>query len=166
MCDPVTLMIAGAVTNVAGQLYAADAAADAANYSAQVNEQNAILADRRAKDAIERGQLEEERKKREGTALRKQQEASFTAANLDTGYGSPLDVIMSSAAEAELDAAIIRMNAEREAEDYEIQAVNYRNQATLDRSQAKSAKAGGIFAAAGTVIDGGAGIFKYQASIA
>lgn len=166
MCDATTLMIVSTVTSVAGGLYQASASANAANYQAQINEQNAILADRRAKDAIERGQMEEERKKREGSLLRKQQEASFAAANIDTGYGSALDIITSSAFAAELDAAIIRSSAEREAEDFEVQAVNFRNQAQQDRYSAKGAKIGGLFGAVGTALDGGAGIFKYKASIA
>ncbi len=160
MCDPVTLTIASTVVGVAGTLYQADASANAAEYSAQVNEQNAQLADRRAKDAIERGQMEEERKKREATLLKKQQEASFSAANIDIGYGSPLDFITSSAMDAQMDAAMIRMNAEREAEDLENEAVNFRNQANLDRAEAKGAKMGGIFSAAGTALTGGARAFS------
>lgn len=166
MCSPIAFMIASTVVGAAGQMYSASAQANAAEYSAKVNQQNAILADQRAKDAIERGQLEEERKKREGTAIRKQQEAGFAASNLDTGYGSPLDIILSSAMAADLDAAMIRSSAEREAEDFEQQAWNYRSQSSLDMAQAKSAKTGGIFAAAGTVMSGGASIFKYKAGTA
>ncbi len=166
MCDVATMLIASTVVGAAGQVYTASANANAAEYSAEVNQQNAILADRRATDAIERGQMEEERKKREATLLRKGQEASFAASNIDTGYGTPLDIITSSAMAADLDAAIIRSNAEREAEDYEIQSVNYRNQSSQDKTTAKGARVGGLIGAAGVALNGGAGIFKYRASTA
>ncbi len=146
-------------------MYAASAQANAAEFSAEINQQNAVLADRRARDAIERGQLEEARKKAEGTAIRKKQEASFAAANIDTGYGTPLDIILSSAMAADMDAAIIRSNAEREAEDYEMQAHNYRSQAAQDKASASGARVGGLFSAAGTVLGGYSSYYKYKASV-
>jgi len=166
MCDLTTMMIASTVVGAAGSMYQASAAANAASAQAKVNEQNAILAKRRAEDAINRGQLEENRKLQEGTLLRKQQEASFAAANIDTGYGSALDVIVASAWGAEQDAAIIRSNAEREAYDYEVQAWNYKNEAAANKASAKGAMIGGLFSTMGTVLDGGASIFKYKASVA
>lgn len=164
MCEPTTLMIASAVAGVGGQLYAGAAKANAYEAEAKINSQNAILADRRAKDAIERGQFEEERKKREATLLRKEQENSFAAANIDFGFGSALDIITSSAMAAQMDASIIRMNAEREAEDYEMQASNQRNSASMNKAAAGNARIGSIFAAAGTALDGGASVFKYKAA--
>jgi hypothetical protein len=166
MCEPTTLMIMAAVTSAAGGLYAADAQANAAEYSADLNDKNAILADRRAKDAIERGQLEESRKLQEGTLLRKEQEATFSSGNVDFGFGSALDIITSSALAVDQDAALIRMNAEREAEDFELQGYNYRTQANIDRTTASNARTAGLFAAGGAILDGGAGIFKYNAGLA
>lgn len=165
MCDVTTMLIASTVVGTAGTLYSASANAAEMEYQADISQRNAVLADRRARDAIERGQIEEERKKREGTLLRKQQEASFAAANIDTGYGSALDVITSSAMAAQLDAAMIRANAEREAEDFEQQGWNYRQQAGSQRAGARGARIGGLFSAAGTALDGGAGVFRYRAGV-
>lgn len=162
MCDVTTALIASTVVAGAGQLYQADAQSNAARFNAQVNRQNAVLADRRARDAIERGQLEEERKKREGTLLRKQQEASFSAGNIDFNFGSPLDFITSSATAVQMDASIIRANAEREAEDFQTQGVNARNQASLNRSQSRGARIGGLFSTAGTVLNGGVGVLRHR----
>jgi hypothetical protein len=148
-------MIASTVISGASQLYQADAAANAAEYNAQLNDQNAKLALRRADDALERGQAEEEKAKRQSTLNREAQEASFTAANLDTGYGSPLDVIIATTTAGEMEAATVRANAEREAEDFEAESVNFRNAAQMNRFEAKNAKRGGM--------DGGAGILKYNA---
>lgn len=162
MCDPVSLMVASMVAGVGGQLYTASANASAANYEAEISRQNAILADRRAKDALERGRLEEQRAKAQATSVRKQQEASFSAANIDTSYGSPLDVILSSVQQGELDAAIIRSNAEREAEDFEMQGYNARANSNMSRARGRNAMTAGIFASVGTALDGGAGVFQYR----
>ena len=166
MCDLVSgLMIASTLMSGVGMYQQGQAEAQAAGYQAQVDQQNAVLADRRAKDAIERGMQEQEKALREGTAVRKGQEASFAAANIDTSYGSPLDVITSTAAEAQLQAATIRANAEREAEDYEQQGYNSRSSAGMNRARAKNAKTAGMIGTAGTVLSGGAGVFKYRASL-
>ena len=166
MCDPVSaMMVVGTAVSAIGAKQQSDAAAASANYQAGINRQNAILSERRAKDAVERGQMEENRKLREGTMLKKQQEASYSAANIDMGYGSPLDVITSTDMAAKLDADIIRANAEREAEDYDQQAWNYRNQAGLNKFEAKNAKAAGKIAMASTVLSGGSGVMKYRASL-
>jgi len=157
------MMIASTVASVGGTMYQSSANAAAAEYNAEVNQQNAILADRRAKDAIERGQMEEERKKREATILKKQQEGSMAAAGLDTSYGSPLDIITSSYAAAQTDAAIIRANAEREAEDFGVQAQNQRSNARMNRMTASNARTSGMISSVGVALDGGAGIFKYKA---
>ena len=166
MCDPVSaLMAVGTAVSVVGGIQQGNAAAAAAQQQAQMNQQNAILADRRAKDALERGALEEERKLREATMLRKEQEASFAASNLDTGYGTPLDVIVSTDMAARLDADIIRANAEREAEDFELEANNYRNQSILNQAEGRNVKRASRIGAISTAVSGGAGIFKYRAGL-
>lgn len=166
MCDPVSaLMAVGTAVSVVGGIQQGKAAQAAANQQAQMNQQNAILSDRRAKDALERGALEEERKLREATMLRKEQEASFAASNLDTGYGTPLDVITATDMAARLDADIIRASAEREAEDFELEANNYRNQASLSVAEGRNAKRASQIGAIGTIASGGSGIFKYRAGL-
>lgn len=163
MCD-LTMAAIGlsAVVSGAGALYQADAQQKAANFNAQVSEQNAQLARQRAEDAVERGQAEEQKAKKDATLERKMQEASFTAANLDTGYGSPLDVIVATTVAGEMDAATIRANAEREAEDLEMEARNHRNQASMSRFEGAAAKKGGMIGALGAAVDGGVGMLKYR----
>lgn len=164
MCDPVSAVLAvSAVVGAAGALYQGQAQKNAAEFQAEMDRRNAIFADQRAKDAIERGQLEEEKAKRDNAQLKGLQEASFAAANIDTGYGSPLDVINSTAMEGEMNAAIIRANAEREAEDYEMQAWNSRSNASLSKAAGRSAQIGSYFSAAGTILSGAASVGQYQA---
>jgi hypothetical protein len=166
MCDIVSALSAvSTAVSAFGAIQQAGAQAAAAEYRAKIDDQNAELAQRRAQDALERGQLEEEQKKREGTMIRKAQESSFAAANIDTGYGSPLDIITSTQTAVDMDAAIIRANAEREVEDFETQGVNFQNQSTLNRAEARNARSAGLFNAAGIALSGGAGIFRYRAGL-
>lgn len=155
-------MVASTAVSAVGSIMAGNAQAASAEYNARIAGQNAIYAEQRAKDALERGQIEEERVRKEGTLVRKGQEARYGAANIDVGFGSPLDAIISSATQAELDALTIRSNAAREAEDYEKEAWNYRSGATLARMEGKAAKKAGVIGAFGSVLSGGAEIYKYR----
>lgn len=157
MCELMTaLTIASTVMGAAGAIQQGKAQAAASNYNAQVSEMNATLADRRARDALERGALEEQQKRQEVAQLQGRQRAAMAANGVDLTFGSPLDTLVDTAVLGELDALTIRRNAAREAYDYNVQGVNGRADATLNRMNAKAAKTGGYLAAAGTVL-GGAG---------
>ncbi|MHB0785574.1 virion core protein, T7 gp14 family [Bradyrhizobium sp. 5.13L] len=136
-------------------MQAGQAAAASGQYSAAVSEMNATLADRRAKDAIERGQIAEQRKRQEVAAIVGKQRAAMSANGVDLTFGSPLDTLIDTATMGEIDALTIRTNANREAYDYRVQAANGRANATLQRSQADSAEMGGYLKAAGTILGGG-----------
>lgn len=157
MCDLAMVLTLGSTLLAgAGQVQSANAQAAASNYNAQVSEMNATLADRRARDAIERGQIEEQQKRQEVAQLQGRQRAAMAANGVDLTFGSPLDTLVDTAVLGELDALTIRRNSAREAYDYNVQGVNGRADATLNRMNAKAAKTGGYLAAAGTVL-GGAG---------
>jgi hypothetical protein len=115
---------------------------------------NATLADRKAKDAIERGAVDEQRKRQQVAQLRGQQVAGMAANGVDVSFGSPLDTIVDSSVLGELDALTIRTNANREAYDYKVDATNKRAGASLSRAQADNAITGSYLNAAGTVLTG------------
>jgi len=154
MCDPFTIAAAG--LSAAGSLVSANASAQAAKYQAKVDEMNARIEDKRAVDAIERGQKEEQLHRREVSAFASKQTAAQAAVGLDTGFGSPLQNIVDTVTLGELDAMQIRKNAELEAYDRKVGAANYRASADMNKSAAKNAILGGFFDAAGAVV-GGAG---------
>lgn len=161
MCELTTALIIGS-TLVGGyaQIQAGNAQAAAATYNAQVAEMNATLADRAAKDALERGAAEEQRKRMEIAAIQGRQQAAMAANGVDLTFGSPLDTLVDTATLGELDALTIRRNAAREAYDYETQGVTYRADATLSRMNASAARTGGYLNAAGTVLGGGAKAYQ------
>ncbi|XAI96405.1 hypothetical protein [Microcystis phage Mel-JY33] len=166
MCTVGLLMAGSIATSVVGGIQASNAEAAASMYSAQVNEQNAKFAERRARDALMRGAEEEQRVRQEGAQLKGQQIAGMAAAGLDLGFGSPLDVLVDTATGIELDAARVRRNADLEYDDYMRQGWSYRANAGMDRASAANAKTAGRIGAIGTVLGGAGDYYKYRASIA
>lgn len=167
MCELTTaLMIGSTLIGGYSQIQAGNAQAAAAQYNAQVAEMNATLADRAAKNALERGAAEEQRKRMEVASIQGRQRAAMAANGVDLTFGSPLDTLVDTAMMGELDALTIRQNSAREAYDYETQGVNYRADATLSRMNASSARSGGYLGAIGSVLGGGARAYgQYRSSL-
>lgn len=157
MCDlMMALTLSSTLLGAAGAVQQGQATAASSRYNAQVQEMNATLADRRAKDALERGAVEEQRKRQQVAGLQGQQKAAMAANGVDLTFGSPLDTIVDSAVMGEMDALTIRTNTAREAYDYKVGAVNQRAGATMSRAAADNAETSGYLGAAGTIL-GGAG---------
>lgn len=157
MCDlGLALTIGATLIGAGGQIQQAQATAKANRYNAEVQDMNARLSERRARDAIERGAQEEQRKRFEISRLQGQQRAAMAANGVDLTFGSPLDTIVDTATLGELDALTIRQNSYREAYDHRVDAVNRRAGANLNRMEAQSASTAGYLGAAGTIL-GGAG---------
>lgn len=164
MCDlGIALALASTAIGAAGQMAQAQAAADAANYNAQVAEMNARIEEQRSKDAFERGKLEEQQKREQVAQIKGQQTAAMAANGVDIGYGSALDTLVDTAVMGELDSLTVRTNTARAAYNHDVAAVNQRAQAQLSRMEAKAATAGGYLGAMGTIIGGfGTAYDSYQ----
>lgn len=181
MCDPVSfLMIAGTVVSGYGQMQqaaaaqqAAQAQAQAMQYNAQIAEMNAQISERRAKDALERGALEEQQQRLRAAQLQGKQRAALAANGVDLTFGSPLDEMVDTAVLGELDALTIRSNAAREAYDFEVQAANQRAGGQLNLMQrdsalaeGRAARTAGLIGFGSTVLGGLGDTMKYRASLA
>lgn len=164
MCELMTaLTIGSTLLGAAGAVQSGQAAAASGRYNAQVSDMNATLADRRAKDALDRGAIAEQRKRQEVAGFVGKQTAAMAANGVDLTFGSPLDTLVDSATMGELDALTIRTNANRESYDYRVQGANQRSQATMQRAQADSAEMGGYLKAGGTILGGGGQAYgKYK----
>jgi hypothetical protein len=100
----------------------ATAASAQGNYAKSVEQRNAELARLESTDALERGQIAEQRERlatrqRIGTSR-----AALAAQGIDVSMGSAADVQATEAAIGELDALTIRNNAAREAWGYQVEA--------------------------------------------
>lgn len=142
--DPVSLgmiaSLAGTGISAYGQIQQGNAEAAAAQYE---QKQDAILAE----DALKRGAQEEQGQRRKTAALEGRQRAVMAASNVDIGSGSPLNVLADTATLGELDAQVIKGNAQRE-------AVGYQTSGNMAGMRANSAKQAGMIGAFSTALSG------------
>jgi hypothetical protein len=162
MCELMTaLAIGGTIMGAAGQIQQGQAAAASARYNAKIGEMNATLAERRSRDALQRGAIEEQRKRMEVGRIRGQQTAAMAATGVDVGFGSPLDLIVDTSVLGELDALTIRTNAYRESYEHKVDAANKRAGANLSLMQGQNAMTSGYLSAGGTVLTGAGKAYEY-----
>lgn len=147
MCDPTTLAVASVASSVIGggmqymaQKQAGAAQSNALRYQADVDRNNAIVQDRLASDAIDRGKEEERMHRIKIGQLKGQQVNAFAKNGVAIDSGTPLDVLADTAMIGELEALTIRNNAEREAYGYRVQGMNYRASAGNNDLAASTAK--------------------------
>lgn len=120
----------------------AHAQAAAQNYNAQIATQNASTTMAQGQAASDAQSREAERKM--GAAV-----AAYGASGVDTGSGSPADVLADSARQATLDNLSTQYN-------YKLKALGYSDQATLDSSASSNSTTAGYLNAAGALVGGGA----------
>ncbi len=161
MCDFGTaLMIGGTLLSGAGQIASANAQSQAAKYNAEVQRQNAQLADRQAKNVLDAGTREEQKQKAMTSQLMAKQQAAMAANGVDTTFGTPLDLMVDTAKQGAIDALTIRTNAYRNYDDVRNQAVSYRNQSALYDMEAKNSRTAGILGAFGSMASGFGGAYS------
>lgn len=156
MCvDPSTIfMIGGTLLSGAGQIASADADAKAAKYNAEVQRNNAMMAERQARNVLDAGTREEQKQKAQTQQLMAKQQAAQAANGVDVTFGTPLDLMVDTAKQGAIDALTIRTNAYRNYDDTRNQAVASRNQAALYDMQAKNSRTAGMIGAFGTMASG------------
>jgi hypothetical protein len=155
MCDITAgIALASALLGAAGSIQQGNAAAAASKYNAKVSDMNARISDRRALDALERGKVEEQNKRREIAQFKGRQEAAMSANGVDLNFGSPLDTLVDTAVMGELDALTVRSNSAREAYGFKVDAANKVADANLSRMNASAQTTSGYLTAAGTLLSG------------
>lgn len=127
--------VIGQISQQQAQQQAASANAAQAIYQSQVARQNQDLMARQSADALQRGQMAEENRRRLMQQQLGQQTARLAAHGTDL-EGSPLDILGDTRATGELDALTIRANAAREAYGYQVQGLGYSNQSILESTRA------------------------------
>lgn len=142
MCNPaavgLVMMAVGGAVQANQQRIDGEVAQNVAEYNAKLDE-------RKAKDAINRGQEEENKHRRKVSAMKGQQKAQFGASGIELDSGSASDILTETEMLGEYDALTIRGNAEREAQ-------SLRDSARIERYLGKQKKQAGRTRAAGTAI--------------
>ena len=155
-----TILIASAVTGAAASISAAQTAQEQGKYQQQIAEQNATMYEQKAERAIQAGEYNVRRFE---TNFEKQfaaVERAYAFAGVDTTSGTPLAMMESYLAEAEIEKEAIRYNAK-------IQKTDFRESATLSRMEGQIARYEGRSRAtasylnAGSTLLGGYGQLKY-----
>lgn len=136
-----------------GAIQSANAQADAAEYQAQVDERNALIADQNRKHNLRTAEIAAEDKRRQNRRVLASMRAAYGASGIELA-GSPLDVLEDTALEQELDVERIRFEGRVKYREGAIQMLGLRENAALSRSSAKSAKRAGYIKAAGSVLSG------------
>lgn len=145
---------ASAITGAIGAEKQASAEAASANYSAQVAENNNVLAQQNAKTAVAEGAVAQANQGMKTRAAVGGIKAAQAANNIDVNSGSAVDVRSSAASTGQLNALTIRSDAARTAYGYETQGISYQAQAGLDRAQAGFAKQAGNIGAVSSLLGG------------
>lgn len=123
-------------------------------YQAKVNENNQKIAEWQAQDAKDRGDIAEKQHRIKVSQLKGRQRSALAASGVVVDEGSGLDILGDTAEMGELDALTIRSNAEREAYDYEVSAMNSGAQAGINRASGENAYAAGNYGAMTTLLSG------------
>lgn len=143
MCEPVTIMMGvAAVMGAASNIQQGKARAIEGEYNAQI-------AEIRAQDAIEQGDVNLAKHRRQVAAVKGRQVASAAAQGVDVSTGSAANIIEETMILGELDAQVIRRNAE-------MTAAGLSSQADMSRFGGQSARRNSNIAAGATLIGGAA----------
>lgn len=131
------MSVVGQVGQQNAQARAASANAAQARYQAQVAQQNQELMSRQAADAIQRGQVAEESRRRLTDQQIGKQLAGLAAQGTDL-EGSPTNILGDTAATGELEVLITRSQAARQAYEHQIAGVGYGNSGVLLSNRART----------------------------
>ena len=113
-----------------------------ARYQAAINENNALMADASAVDAVLQGSEDANRVRRQGRKVGGQQRAALAAGGVDVNTGVAAQLQDETEYFTELDATTVRNNAARAAWGFRAEAQDYRSNAQMSRAVAKSKSPG------------------------
>lgn len=119
----------------------------------QAAETNAKISSMQAKDAADRGAIEERNVRNNTRALIAQQRVALAANGIDISSGTPLNLQAEAAGLGEVDAVTARTNSLRQAWGFDSEAANL-------RAKGKSARQAGMVGAAGTLLSGASNAYS------
>lgn len=145
----VAMMAVGTVVSAYGQYQAGKAQKRAYDYNAQIQQQNARIAE-------EQAQYEARRQESRTRKMLAAQRVAYAGSGFQSNAGTALDTLRQTMQEGEMDKMAILYGGD-------VEAVNQRSQAALSRMQGKAAYKAGMFNAAGTLLSGGGQAYTTRA---
>ena len=157
------LAIAGPILGAAGSLVSGAASQNAADYQAQVANNNAITAGYNAAESTQAGEVQAQNKSMQGAEKQAAIKTTMAANGVDVNSGSAVRVQEGAHEVAQTDTATTMHNALLQAYGYRTQQTGFEAQSELDTQQGESAAIGSYFGAAGSLV-GGANSFGNPSS--
>ena len=115
-----------------------DAQKQAADYNAQIANNNAITASQQRSSTLQQGELEAQNAMRKQASTIGDQRAQMAANGIDLTQGSAQDILASTKFLGGIDVNTIQSNAARQAWGYSVQGMNDKSAANLETSRANS----------------------------
>ena len=133
---------------------AADAAKQAANYNAQIANNNAIIDAQNRSSSLQQGEVEAQNAMRKQAAMIGDQRAQMSANGIDITQGSAQDMLASTKFLGGIDVNTIQSNAARQAWGYSVQGMNDQNASTMEtwKSNSTNPAAIGAMTAGGSLL--------------
>lgn len=144
----------------------AQAQARAAQYQAQVAENNRIITERAAEDAIKRGKVVEDQRRLRTAQQIATQRAALASSGTDINVGTNVDIVGDTAMIGEFDALTIRGNAERESYGLKVKAQSYGAQGDLSTMQGRQYLANAESIDSNSWVGAGANLLAGASSVA
>jgi hypothetical protein len=148
------LALVSAGVSAVGGLAGAYAKSQQSKAEATIASRNAGIAQNAANDAVDRGDEALKQHFYKVGQLRGQQRAALASNGVDVDFGSAADLQIDTTLLAQADAVTISENAQREADSYRVNAMNYRAQSATAKSQARATLVGGVFDAGKSILGG------------
>ena len=148
MCGPMAAMMALTAVSTIQKMQTDQAQAD---YTSQVNRNNAKMAEYAADDATRRGELEAQRVQRQTSQMVGQQRAGYAAKGLDIAEGTPGDIIDQTNFFGKADSQTARYNGQMDAWGKKVQAQNFNSAASAASYNGQQAVAGDLLSGASSV---------------
>lgn len=144
----------GVATSTIGSYYAAKGQRTALKLQARIAEVNARIAEGQARDALQRGERQEQAARMGAAQLRSSQRAAMGSSGIDLGSETAAAILTSTDYLTEVEADTIKANALREAWGFRMDAGQSRSEAAMARAARKGISPLGD--AASTLITGAA----------
>ena len=154
----------GTLASFAAQRQQGAAAEASAQFNAQVQANNAIIARQQATQAHDVGKVESAKEQLEARKLAGLQRATLAGNAVRIDTGSAADIVQDTRDQAAVDASTIRSNAAREALGFLTQAGSFDAQSGLSLAEGANAASAANTEAFGTLLGGASSVAgKWQA---
>ena len=138
----------GGVFGAVGKLAEGAADARAAEFNAEVQERNAVIAEQNRQNMVRQSEIDVEEKRLENKRMRGSIRAAYGASGLEMS-GSPLDVLEDTAVEQELDVQRVEHEGRVRSFEGSLEVLGLKEGAGLSRARARSARTAGVLGAIG-----------------